>query len=313
MSDGIAQRWREFLEAVPFARPADAQQARVAFRRGRVADLDVTTGVLEATVREASGPSLHVRILWPPVDAVTWEKVARELSSELRFVADLTDNRVSDEVVAALERAGVDVVAQPDALTVECSCAREAMWCAHGAAVLVAFATRLDRSPELVLRLRGRSVDVLARDAGATAEHQVGVSGVEVHDHRSVTAPRGDLDAVVVRPSYRADAGTRLTDIAGPPPAIDAASLAKVVADAARFAWRLASGEGTDVADDELLLAALRAQGTSSVESLASALASEPDEVRRRLEALHARGEVLRAGAPGDTAVRYRAAGRPIG
>lgn len=311
MTDPIAHRWHTLLEAAPFDRPADANEGRAALRRGRVTDVDVASGCVEATVRDSSGASLRTRILWAPEETATWADAARALSRQLRYIADLIDGRVSDAVVTAIEQAGIALVASPEDVVVDCPCPRRSMWCEHAAAVIAAFAARLERRPELALVLRGCSVESLAHQAGAG---ETGVSAVPSDDgdegERPIDDARGDLDAIVVRPVQRHHPGLLLAELAGPPPTVDVGALVEVVEDAARFAWRLAAGEGTDVADDELLLAALRAQGAATVDSLSSALGSSPDDVRHRLEVLHARGEVLRAGSADDAGVRYRAANR---
>jgi len=74
---------------------------------------------------------------------------------------------------------------------------------------------------------------------------------------------------------------------------------------ASATAWRLAAGDGAEAADEEALLAELRAQRVATVDSLAAALGRDAALVRGVLDQLYAQGTVLRTGSGERT--RYRA------
>ncbi len=121
-----------------------------------------------------------------------------------------------------------------------------------------------------------------------------------------LTELQGDLDAITLHPS-EVDDPTALLRQLGPPPGVDDPEpIAALIERAAATAWRLAAGEGAEAADEEALLAELRAQRVATAASLAAALGRDEATVSEVLEALFARGEVLRTGTGGRT--RYRAA-----
>jgi DNA-binding transcriptional ArsR family regulator len=93
----------------------------------------------------------------------------------------------------------------------------------------------------------------------------------------------------------------------GPPPGFeDTETLERLMADAAALAWRLAAGEGSAAADDEALLAELRAQGVATAGSIASSLGLNDETAQEALDRLYGAGAVMRMGE--GTTARYRAA-----
>lgn len=311
--DGGASSWSErWLAAVApteagarrhFHRGADLA------RRGRVGELDVVAGRIRARVHQDRVRPYDVTLRVAVPDEAAWERAVAALARQLRHAASLLVGELppdSDEVLAAT---GVRLLPGADEVTVACTCeARDA--CVHAAAVHHAVAAALGGDPLLLLQLRGRDRDQMlaalrSRRAGAAG---VAVAGMPIPDGADLDAPRGDLDAIALHPAPADDPALLLRQL-GPPPGVDdLAGIERLVARAAGTAWRIASGEGADAADEELLLAELRAQGTARAEAVAVALGRDVDEVRAALDQLFSSGAVLRTGHGGDA--RYRAAGR---
>ncbi len=298
------ERWAEQLEAVAAGAARAVQRGQALARRGAVEDLQVVPGSIDATVAEDRVSPYRVALRWPlPTDAA-WDRGVRALGTELRHTAALLDDSLSEELVDTLSDAGVELLPRLDDLEPACSCREAGPICRHVAAVHVAAGVQIDRDPRLLLRLRGRSRDeLLGQLRHAEAET---LSAPDLDLGGGLERARGDLDAIELRPAPVQDPAALMRHL-GPPPGVDdPRPLEALIERAAAAAWRLAAGDGAAAADEELLLAELRAQRTGSAASLAEALGREPEAVREELDALFESGAVLRTGS-GDRA-RYRAA-----
>lgn len=267
-------------------------------RRGaghHVDALRIEPGRARLRVPSARGRSPEVVVSTDVLEGEDWEQVIDVAGANLRSTAELLAGRLP----ADLARPELLVPAQVDA-----RCSGDAGQCRHEAIAHHVIAVAIERDPFRLLQWRGhRRQDLLAalrRVRGAT-----GSAGDADVDLSQPFRAGGPLDLLVhPRPP---DEVTGLLDRLGPPPGIEEPfDLEDAVAAAADMAWRLAAGEGTDVADDEVLLSELRAQRVTSAERLADALGLDLGVVTDHLDRLYADGAVLRMGS-GDGA-RYRAA-----
>ncbi|MBA8824463.1 putative Zn finger protein [Saccharopolyspora lacisalsi] len=140
--------WLRLAEPTSIIRPDPAlPRARSLARNDRVHDLDATTGLIEATVRDRSRH--RVRITVPIWDEPLLAK-ARTVLADQPVGGDLNDS-----VHTALKQAGLTLAPDPATRTATCDCTSRKDPCVHLLATYVEFARRLDERPRLALVLRG--------------------------------------------------------------------------------------------------------------------------------------------------------------
>jgi uncharacterized Zn finger protein len=300
-----ADRWLDLLTA---AGPADArrvQRGRAAARRGAVEDLEVRPGRIRARVREDRVSPYRVELRWPVPDDDAWDAAVTALAAEVRSTAALLDGQLPEEAAEVLAEVGVALVPTAGDLERTCTCTERTSWCRHVAAVHAAAGAIFARDPFLLLQLRGRTRDELLRALRATRGDTSTDPASDLDLTHGLYGARGDIDAIVLAPHPVHDPAALVLQLGDPPGVDDPRPLVRIVERAAATAWRLAAGDGAEAADEELLLAELRAQRVGSAASLAEALGRDADGVRDQLDALFEAGSVMRTGS-GDRA-RYRA------
>jgi uncharacterized Zn finger protein len=302
-----SRRWLEVLEDSGAALARDVQRGQGLARRGAVERLELAPGRVAARVLDDQPRPHEVELRWPvPSDAV-WDGAVTALSGELRFTAALLDGELPEEAEQVLGEAGLTLVPELDDVTLVCGCATSDRLCRHAAATWTAAASVLDRDVFALLRLRGRGRDELL--AAVRSERGVGPEpseGAGLDLARGLFAARDDLDAIELHPAPVADPAALFRQLGEPPGVDDERPFELLIERAAATAWRLAAGDGSEAADEELLLAELRAQRVGTAGSLAEALGREAAEVREELDRLFSAGTVMRTGSGQDA--RYRAA-----
>jgi hypothetical protein len=303
------QRWQELLERAGPSHARRVQRGQALARRGSVEDLRIEVGRITGTVREDRIAPYRVELLWSPPDETAWEDAIAALSSELRFTAALLDGQLPEGIDRILADAGVRVIPEPGDLDLRCTCTERVRLCRHVAAVHTAAGALIDRDPFLLLALRGRKRDALLRalrsERGGGDPSSLG-EGLDLS--QGLYGAHGDLDAIVLHPAPVEDPAALFHRLGEPPGVEDVRPLVRTIERAAAGAWRLAAGEGSAAADEELLLAELRAQRVGTAGSLAEALGRDTETVRAELDRLFEEGTVMRTGS-GERA-RYRAGGR---
>lgn len=299
-----SRRWLALLDGVGPANARRVQRGQAVARRGHVEDLEVEPGVVRGRVREDRVSPYEVTLRWPVPDAATWDAAVVALAAELRFTAALLEGDVPEGLGDLLADLGVPMVPTEDVLERHCTCTDRSPWCRHVAAVHAAAGLAFARDPSLLLRLRGRTRDELLRAVRTDrGDHDLAGDGIDLS--QGLFAAHADIEAVPLAPHPVRDPAALLRQLGEPPGVADDGPLVDLIERAAATAWRLAAGDGAEAADEELLLAELRAQGVASAASLASALAREEPAVRDQLDALFSAGTVLRTGSGDRT--RYRA------
>jgi uncharacterized Zn finger protein len=300
------QRWQELLEQAGPSHARRVQRGQALARRGAVEDLRIEVGKVSGVVREDRIAPYRVELFWTPPDAAAWDAAITALSAELRFTAALLDGELPEGIDEVLASAGVRVLPREGDLDQRCTCTERVRLCRHVAAVHTAAGTLIDRDPFLLLTLRGRSREALLRALRSERGSSVISSPGEGLDlSQGLYAAHADLDAVLLHPTPVDDPAALFHRLGEPPGVDDVRPFVRTIQRAAAGAWRLAAGEGSAAADEELLLAELRAQRVGTASSLADALGRDPEEVRTELDRLFEDGTVMRTGA-GERA-RYRA------
>ncbi len=299
------ERVVDLLAAAGAGAQRRVQRGQALARRGAVEELLLRPGEVMATVAEDRVSPYRVVIGWPVADDARWDRAVASLSTTLRPLAALLERTVTTELVAALADVGIDLLPSLDQLQPSCSCPERVAWCRHAAAVHTLTGVQIDRDPALLLRLAGRAPEellaALRRGEALPAgdEATIDASG----DHFRA---RGDLDAITLHPTPVEDPSALLRQLGEPPGVEDPEPLLQLVERSAAAAWRLAAGHGAAAADEEALLAELRAQKVATAASLADAIGRDAAAVATALDELFSRGDVLRTGSGERT--RYRAA-----
>ncbi|MBW3620615.1 MAG: SWIM zinc finger family protein [Actinobacteria bacterium] len=300
------------LEATGAAFAQRLDRGRYFARKGVVHDLVIEPGHVGARVRDSRTHPYRVEVTVPTFADGEWTRVVESLAGELRFTARLLDGELPEDIDEALAPAGLELFPRADELDATCTCGETRMPCRHLAAVHYSFAEELDRDPFLLLQLRGRDRGSIlaglraARSGGeGRPAARPGVLPLADLEGGSLVHARGDLDEVTVHPERVEDPAVLFDRLGHPPGVKDTAPYERMIARAADFAWRLAAGEGSDAADDELLVAELRAQRMSTAASVAEALGWPEERTREALDRLFEAGTVMRTGSGERT--RYRA------
>lgn len=164
----IGRTWwsRRFLDALEAllegGRPA---RGRSYARRGRVLDLQVRPGVVEARVRGGREQPYRVRLVLRPVPEDDWDRILVALGAHAGYSARMLAGDLPPEVEDVFGASGWSLLPAPDArLSTECTCPGWENPCTHVAAVCYVLAERFDEDPFDLLTWRGRTrADVLLR------------------------------------------------------------------------------------------------------------------------------------------------------
>lgn len=255
--------------------------------------LDAGTARLRVPVTQGRAPEVVVTV--PELTGAAWDRVIEVAGRNLRSTADLLAGDLPDDL-------GDSNLLIPDEIAAECSA--DVGDCRHVAVTHHVIAAAIRRDPFRLLQLRGhRRQNLLTalRRARGVVPPDIDVE-VDLANPFDARAPL----RLVVHPRPPVDV-TALLDRLGPPPDVDDPTpIERAIEEAAAMAWRLAAGEGGDVADDEVVLAELRAQQVTSAERLADALGMDQGACATQLDRLYESGAVLRMGT--GAAARYRAA-----
>ncbi len=127
-------------------------RGRTYVRNGSVIDLQIGPCEVKALV---SGSSIYkVGITIAPVPAAQWRSICADCAGRVESLVELLQGRLSQGVMERICRQGTGLFPKPSDIRFSCSCLDYASMCKHVAAVLYGVGARLDRSPELLFRMR---------------------------------------------------------------------------------------------------------------------------------------------------------------
>ena len=133
-------------------------------RGGRVRDLEVKTGRLEARVQGSRATPYRVSIRSKAPTKDQWRQLEAVFATRLGWAARLLAGELPTDLEEACAEAGVDLFPHHwSDLEVRCGCPDDAEPCKHIAAVLYVFAQQLDEDPWLLLAWHGRNRDTLLK------------------------------------------------------------------------------------------------------------------------------------------------------
>ncbi|MFB3910276.1 MAG: SWIM zinc finger family protein [Candidatus Eisenbacteria bacterium] len=161
-----ARRWIEALEGSGVG--ARLTRGRSYARRGQVAEIRISRGVVNARVQGSRVQPYIVKIRVRALRAPEWSAVVDALGRKAAFAARLLAGEMPQEIEEAFHEAGSSLFpSRREDLRTECSCPDLVNPCKHIAAVFYLIGEEFDRDPFLIFRLRGMEREaLLARIAG---------------------------------------------------------------------------------------------------------------------------------------------------
>ena len=127
-------------------------RGRTYVRNGSVIDLQIGPSEVKALV---SGSSIYkVAIGIAPMPPARWRSIRADCAGRIESLVELLQGRLSKGVMDRMCRQGTGLFPKPSEIRFSCSCLDHASMCKHVAAVLYGVGARLDKSPELLFRLR---------------------------------------------------------------------------------------------------------------------------------------------------------------
>jgi len=131
-------------------------------RNGSVIDLQIGPCEIKALV---SGSSIYkVTIGITSMPAARWRSIRADCSGRIESLVELLQGRLSKGVMDRMCRQGSGLFPTPSEIHFSCTCEDHASMCKHVAAVLYGVGARLDKSPELLFRLRAVNADDFLAD-----------------------------------------------------------------------------------------------------------------------------------------------------
>ncbi len=141
-------------------------RGRTYARNGSVIDLQIKNGKIEAIV---SGSQIYkISISIESLPKAKWNRLKSVCSRSIGSLMDLLQGRFDAGVMQHLANPTEGLFPQPKEIRMDCSYPDSAGLCKHLAAVLYGVGNRLDKSPELLFRLR--NLDHLELVSQAMAE-----------------------------------------------------------------------------------------------------------------------------------------------
>ena len=191
------QRWCEHLES--FSDYANRlPRGRTYVRNGCVCHLVIEPGGVDAMV--AGRELYHVVIRIRKLKRPAWKAIRAACAGQIGSVLELLRGRLSDRVMEIVTDRDTGLFPKPGEIKLACDCPDWATMCKHAAAVLYGVGARLDKSPELLFRLRGvDEAELIAADlalpggaatADTLADDDLGsIFGIELDAGEGVPAP----------------------------------------------------------------------------------------------------------------------------
>ena len=191
------RRWCEHLES--FSDYSNRlPRGRTYVRNGCVCHLAIETGGVDAMVvgRELYHVVIRIRKLKRPA----WKAIRTACAGQIGSVLELLRGRLSDRVMEVVTDRDTGLFPKPGEIKLACDCPDWATMCKHAAAVLYGVGARLDKSPELLFRLRGvDEAELIAADlalpgGAATADTLTdddlgSIFGIDLDAGESMPAP----------------------------------------------------------------------------------------------------------------------------
>lgn len=218
-----SQRFTAVLES--YGLGPRMERGRRYARGGRVQDLTVKAGKLEARVQGSRAVPYRVSVRSAAPSAAQWRALEAAMAARLGWTAQLLNCEVPSDLEEAFSEVGVPLFPHRwSDLRVRCGCPDDAEPCKHIAAVLYVFAHQLDADPWLLLAWHGKERDALltALRRGAPEPAEAGLPPWWPVGLRARPEPRWQPpDPLPPDPPERALQRLGPLDLPGAPPDLD--------------------------------------------------------------------------------------------
>jgi uncharacterized Zn finger protein len=184
-----SRRWIEVLES--FDLGTRLTRGRSYARRGQVLSINITSGEVRASVQGSRDQPYAVDIKIKEIKESDWEKLSHSVFNQALIASKLLAGEMPDDLEKCFKSAGVALFPQKyNDLKTECSCPDWSNPCKHIAAVYYLLAEEFERSPFLLLTLRGLTQEKLFQHLGASNQGAQESGGVL----EPAESPANDLD-----------------------------------------------------------------------------------------------------------------------
>jgi uncharacterized Zn finger protein len=161
----IGESWwsKRFLAVLEsFALGSRLTRGRSYARAGQVLSLDITPGLVRATVQGSRPKPYDVSIKLAALNDKVWSAVEAALAEQAIFTARLLAGEMPAEIEEVFAAAGAPLFPTSiRQLTMSCSCPDSMVPCKHIAATFYLLAEAFDADPFQILRWRGRDREAL--------------------------------------------------------------------------------------------------------------------------------------------------------
>ena len=141
-------------------------RGRTYVRNGSVCHLEIKKGEILAKVAGSELYDLRIRIKTLP--AKKWTAIKGRCAGQVGSLLELLQGKLSDHVMGVVTDRKEGLFPLPREISLNCDCPDWAVMCKHVAAVLYGIGARLDRTPDLLFKLRGVDhEELIAADAEA--------------------------------------------------------------------------------------------------------------------------------------------------
>lgn len=249
------QAWLDALEGRAIGEHGRLSRGRTYARQGRADDLTIAAGQVTAFVQGTEDEPYEVLLQVREFRPDEWECVLDAIVGKAAHAAALLDGELEPGIVDDAKAVDVDLLPRSGELRTACSCPDWAEPCKHAAAVCYLIADALDADPFVVLQLRGMSraevIDAIRERRSAGGGDSTNVT----HDVDPATAWDREPGPLPDIPPAHSDGPGRPAAWPSDPPAdapFTTLGLRTLATDAARRAWALRLGVGTDTSALEL-------------------------------------------------------------
>jgi len=166
-----AKRWIGVLESFDIG--ARLQRGKSYARRGQVASIDISEGVVKAKVQGSSPRPYSVSIKVKLIPKEDCKRLAQALSQQAIYTARLLAGEMPQEIEEVFKSIKLSLFPEKlRDLETDCSCPDWSNPCKHIAAVYYLIGEEFDRDPFLIFKLRGIDRDALFKliDADTNAK-----------------------------------------------------------------------------------------------------------------------------------------------
>lgn len=152
------QRWIEALEHLSREYLTRLGRGRLYAREGRVHDLSIAPGLVNALVTGSEIEPYVVRLRIAVLPPASWQKAIEAMSKQAVFAAELLSGRMPKTIDEAFRSAGHSLfLVKQREIEADCTCDDWVNPCKHVAALHYVLGEAFDKDPFLLFELRGRT------------------------------------------------------------------------------------------------------------------------------------------------------------